>query len=63
MQERAALKLKLFLCHILNRVFSGCVNAAIFPYYLAWVKKRGVKISNRFYDFVSIEEWIEEERP
>ena len=54
LQLRAALKLKLFLCHIINRVFSGCVNATIFPYYLAWIKKKGQKISSRFYDFQSI---------
>ncbi len=44
-QERTILKLKLFLCHIINRVFSGNVNAAIFPFYLAWVKKNNIKIS------------------
>ena len=63
LQLRAALKLKLFLCHIINRVFSGCVNPAIFPHYLTWTKKQGKKISTRFYDFNSIEEWIQQERP
>jgi len=58
LQQRAALKLKLFLCHIINRVFSGCVNSAVFPFYLAWIKKNNKKVSNRYYDFKSIEEWI-----
>lgn len=39
LQERAALKLKLFFCHIINRVFSGSVNPTIFPYYTAWLKR------------------------
>jgi hypothetical protein len=63
LQERAALKLKLFLCHIINRVFSGSVNPAVFPYYTAWVKKQGVRINDRCYDFNSLEEWIRQERP
>ena len=63
LQERAALKLKLFLCHIINRVFSGCVNPEVFPFYLTWIKKHNKKISNRYYDFSSIEEWIADERP
>ena len=54
LQLRAALKLQLFLCHIINRVFSGCVNSTIFPFYLAWTKKNNKKISSRFYDFNSI---------
>lgn len=62
LQERAALKLKLFFCHIINRVFSGTVNPAIFPYYLAWLKKNNMRVPYR-YDFGSIEEWIKCERP
>jgi hypothetical protein len=58
LHERTILKLKLFLCHIINRVFTGSVNSSIFPHYSAWVKRSGLKISDRFYDFGSIEEWI-----
>jgi hypothetical protein len=61
-QERAALKLKLFFCHIINRVFTGAVNPNIFPYYVAWLKKNEMKVPSR-YDFGSIEEWIRHERP
>lgn len=61
--ERSALKLKIFFCHIINRVFTGNVNASIFPHYIAWVKKNNKKISYRLYDFVSIEEWIVNEKP
>lgn len=62
LQDRAALKLKLFFCHIINRVFSGAVNVAIFPYYVAWLKRNGMRVPYR-YDFGSIEEWIRNERP
>ena len=40
LQERAGLKLKLFICHILNRVFTGFVNPKIFPHYVAWTKNK-----------------------
>ena len=58
LHERSTLKLKLFLCHIINRVFTGCVNSAVFPYYSAWLKKNSAEVSDRFYDFGSLEEWI-----
>jgi len=60
--ERAELKLKLFLCHIINRVFTGSVNPTIFPYYTAWLKKNHLQVSLRSYDFESIEQWIKQER-
>jgi hypothetical protein len=62
LHERTILKLKLFLCHIINRVFTGSVNSSIFPYYSAWLKKNNLKVSDRFYDFNSIEEWIKQEK-
>lgn len=61
-QERSGIKLKLFICHIINRIFTGNVNSMIFPYYTDWVKKNNIKISERFYDFNSIEEWIKNEK-
>ena len=37
--ERASFKLKVFLCHIINRVFVGGFNAALFPHFSAWLKR------------------------
>ena len=58
--ERASLKLKVFLCHIINRVFNGGVNSALFPCLTGWMKKEKGKVA-RNYDFRVIEEWIEGE--
>jgi hypothetical protein len=37
--ERASLKLKVFLCHIINRVFTGNLNQNLFPHLVAWMKR------------------------
>lgn len=58
--ERASLKLKVFLCHIINRVFVGGLNEKLFPYFVGWMKKGGGKIGKN-YDFRLIEEWIDSE--
>jgi hypothetical protein len=63
LQERTILKLKLFLCHIVNRVFTGSVNSAVFPHYAAWLKRNTLRVSERFYDFESLEEWMRQEKP
>lgn len=55
---RAELKLKVFLCHIINRVFVGNLNTNLFPHFVAWLKKEKGKVS-KCYDFRLIEEWIE----
>jgi hypothetical protein len=53
--ERAVLKLKVFICHIVNRVFSGnSVNEALWPYYFAWMKKNSIEYSAKYYDFKSL---------
>jgi len=52
------LKLKVFLSHIINRVFVGGVNPNIFPHFVTWCKREKGKV-NKFYDFRMIEEWIE----
>jgi len=49
--ERASLKLKVFLCHIINRVFVGSLNEKLFPHFVNWIKKeKGGKVSKN-YDF------------
>ncbi len=53
------MKLKLFLCHIINRVFSGGINPSVFPHYVSWAKRVGHRVSGR-YDFDSLEEWMGE---
>ena len=51
----------MFLCHIINRVFAGNFNPALFPHFAAWSKReRGGKVA-RSYDFRLLEEWIEQE--
>ena len=57
---RAALKLKVFLCHIINRVFVGGFNAALFPHFAIWMKREKGKVPKN-YDFRLLEEWIEGE--
>lgn len=58
--ERASLKLKVFLCHIINRVFVGNLNATLFPHLVSWIKREKGKVP-KTYDFRLIEEWIEQE--
>ena len=59
--ERASLKLKVFFCHIINRVFAGSLNQNLFPHLVTWLKKeKGGKVPKN-YDFRLIEEWIEQE--
>ena len=48
--ERSSLKLKVFLCHIINRVFAGGFNMALFPHFSVWLKKEKGKIPKN-YDF------------
>ena len=59
-QERAGLKLKVFLCHIINRVFSGPFNSSLFPHFAAWNKKSKGR-TPKAYDFRSLEDWMEQE--
>lgn len=59
-RERAQLKLKVFLCHIINRVFAGGVSAGVLPHYVAWAKRERGKVG-KSYDFRLLEEWIEGE--
>lgn len=57
--ERAVLKLKVFVCHIVNRVFSGStVNENLWPCFFTWLKKGKIAYSTKFYDFVLLEEWM-----
>ena len=57
--ERAALKLKVFICHIFSRVFSGStVNLNEWSCFFTYLKKKKVVYSSKFYDFVLMEEWI-----
>jgi hypothetical protein len=51
---RATLKLKVFCCHIINRVFTGKVDSSIFPLYCSWVKRSNLKINYKMYNFVSL---------
>jgi hypothetical protein len=61
--ERAVLKLKVFICHIVNRVFSGAkVNENLWPHFFAWVKKNKINYSTRYYDFILLEEWMKNEK-
>jgi hypothetical protein len=53
MRLRSIMKLKLFLCHIINRVFTGSVNEAVFPHYFSWLRTQGIIPSTR-YDFNSL---------
>ena len=48
--ERASLKLKVFLCHIINRVFVGGFNGDLFPHFAVWLKNEKGKILKN-YDF------------
>lgn len=56
--ERASLKLKVFLCHIINRVFVGGFSSTLFPHFSAWLKQEKGKVT-KHYDFRLLEEWIE----
>ena len=59
--ERASLKLKVFFCHIINRVFAGNLSQNLFPHLVAWLKKEKNGKIPKIYDFKLIEEWIEQE--
>jgi hypothetical protein len=49
---RSSLKLKVFFCHIINRVFAGGnLNASLFPHFVAWTKKEKNGKVPKNYDF------------
>ena len=60
-RTRAALKFRVFCCHLINRVFKTGVRGEIFPYYCAWLKEKGKKSNQKVIDLVGFEEWIKEE--
>lgn len=53
---RSRLKLKLFCCHVINRVFERENRNDIFVHYFGWLRRE--KKTSRF-DFRSFQKWVE----
>lgn len=58
--KRAQLKLKIFCCHLINRVFKMECKRETFPYFVEWAKEYK-KASKKNFDFGLFEKWIEAE--
>lgn len=58
--KRAQLKLRIFCCHLINRVFKMEWKRETFPYFMEWAKelKKG---SKKNFDFGLFEKWIQAE--
>jgi hypothetical protein len=52
--------MRLFCCHMINRIFNRKEIANNFPHFIAWLKSKGIHYSHTF-DFVYFKKWILEE--
>ena len=54
------IKMRLFCCHMVNRIFERGDIAKNFPYFVDWLKRKKIKYPHAF-DFVYFKRWILEE--
>lgn len=57
---RNKIKLRLFCCHMVNRIFNRKEVSDNFSYYIEWLKARKITYPNAF-DFHYFKQWIHEE--
>lgn len=53
--------MRLFCCHMINRIFERKDLPKSFPYYFDWLKSEKISYPHSF-DFVYFKRWILEER-
>lgn len=51
------IKIRLFCCHMINRVFDRAEMDTNFEYYARWIKSNGLDGSGK-YDFANFKRWI-----
>jgi len=57
---RNKIKMRLFCCHMINRIFNRKEIADHFPFYVKWLKTKKIDYPHTF-DFIYFKKWIFEE--